>query len=78
VPRDQIVGGGALADAQRYLPAAQVAPSSTLRSALEVIMTSRTSVAVINDDGRFRGTVTLERIRGGLAGDLDGPAERAA
>ncbi len=78
VPRDQVAGGGALADAQRYLPAAQVAPSSTLRSALEVIMTSRTSVAVINDDGRFRGTVTLERIRGGLAGDLDGPAERAA
>jgi osmoprotectant transport system ATP-binding protein len=78
VPRDQIVAGGALADAERHVPAAQVAPSSTLRSALEVIMTSRTSVAVINDGGRFRGTVTLERIRAGLAGDLAGPTEHAA
>jgi len=78
VPRQQLVSGRALADAERHLPAAQVEPSSTLRSALEIIMTSRTSVAVINDAGRFRGTVTLERIRSGLAGVLDGPAERAA
>jgi hypothetical protein len=42
-------------------------------------MTSRTSVAVIQDGGRFCGTVTLERIRSGLAGELDGePAEHAA
>jgi len=46
-----------------------------LRAALEVIMTSRTSVAVINADGRFKGVVTLEQIRSGLAGD---PAEHAA
>jgi len=78
VPRDQLVVDADLRQVERYVPAAQVAPSSTLRSALEVIMTSRTSVAVINDDGRFRGTVTLERIRAGLAGDLDASTEHAA
>ena len=78
VPRDALVPGADLASLERFLPAAQVEPTSTLRSALEIIMTSRTSVAVINDDGRFRGTVTLERIRAGLAGDFDTPTENAA
>ncbi len=78
VPREQLVVGTELRQIERFLPAAQVAPSSTLRSALEIIMTSRTSVAVVNDAGRFRGTVTLERIRAGLAGDLDAPTEHAA
>jgi osmoprotectant transport system ATP-binding protein len=50
----------------RSLPAAQVSPTSTLRSAMELIMTSKTSVAVIDDDGRFGGVVTLEQIRAGL------------
>jgi osmoprotectant transport system ATP-binding protein len=79
VPRESLVDGVSLHDVERFLPAAQVTPDSTLRSALEIIMTSRTSVAVIQDGGRFCGTVTLERIRSGLAGELDGePAEHAA
>jgi osmoprotectant transport system ATP-binding protein len=72
---DELGSGRALIDLPRFMPAAQVTPEQTLRAALEVIMTSRTSVAVINHDGRFRGVVTLEQIRAGLAGDL---AEHAA
>ena len=49
-------------------PAAVVHPSSTLREALDVILTARTSTAVVvGDDDRFAGTVTLEAIRTGLA-----------
>jgi hypothetical protein len=33
---------------------------------MEIIMTSRTSVAVVDDDGRFGGVITLEQIRAGL------------
>ena len=56
-----------LAELPRARPAAQVRPSSTLREAMEIIMTSSTSVAVIDDDGRFGGVVTLEQIRAYLA-----------
>ncbi len=56
-----------LAALTRSRPAAQVMPDSTLREAMEIIMTSRTSVAVIDDDGRFGGVVTLEQIRAALA-----------
>jgi osmoprotectant transport system ATP-binding protein len=61
---------GALAEATRYPPAGRVTPQSTLRNALEVIMNSNTSVAVIDDSGRFGGVVTLEAIRAelGLSG----------
>jgi osmoprotectant transport system ATP-binding protein len=55
-----------LTDAPRSLPAAQVGRDSTLRRAMEIIMTSRTSVAVVDDDGRFGGVITLEQIRAGL------------
>jgi osmoprotectant transport system ATP-binding protein len=58
---------GALAMAPRAQPAAQVMPESTLREAMEIIMTSSTSVAVIDDGGRFGGVVTLEQIREALA-----------
>jgi osmoprotectant transport system ATP-binding protein len=57
-----------LVDVDRQLPAAQVEPSSTLRAAMELIMVSNTSVAVINDRGKFGGVVTLEGIRQGLSG----------
>jgi osmoprotectant transport system ATP-binding protein len=60
--------GLALSDVERQLPAAQVEPSSTLRTAMEFIMVSNTSVAVINDGGKFGGVVTLEGIRQGLSG----------
>ena len=61
--------GGTLADAARELPAAQVDSTSTLRSAMELIMVSNTSVAVVDDNGRFGGVVTLEDIRRSLAVD---------
>ncbi len=61
--------GNVLADVARELPAAQVASSSTLRTAMELIMVSNTSVAVIDDNGRFGGVVTLEDIRRSLAVD---------
>ena len=57
-----------LAGLPRSRPAAHVAASSTLLAAMEIIMTSDTSVAVVDDDGRFGGVVTLERIRAALAG----------
>jgi hypothetical protein len=34
---------------------------------MEIIMTSDTSVAVVDDGGKFGGVVTLERIRSALA-----------
>lgn len=55
-----------LTDAPRSLPAAQVSRDATLRRAMEIIMTSRTSVAVVDDRGRFGGVITLEQIRAGL------------
>jgi osmoprotectant transport system ATP-binding protein len=64
-----------LAARPRARPAAQVMPQSTLREAMEIIMTSSTAVAVIDDGGRFGGVVTLEQIRAALA---DGVAERVA
>jgi osmoprotectant transport system ATP-binding protein len=49
-------------------PAARVRVESTLREALEVILTQRTPTAVVeDDDGAFRGLVELEAIRQGLA-----------
>lgn len=73
----EVRDGVHLDDLHRFLPAAQVEPSSTLRNAMEVIMNSRTSVAVINDGGRFCGVVTLERIRAGLDSDLSATPEPA-
>ena len=55
-----------LESAPRSVPAAQLQPDSTLRNAMQVIMTSHTSVAVIEDGGRFGGVVTLEQIRASL------------
>jgi osmoprotectant transport system ATP-binding protein len=76
---DTITPDARLGDLERFLPAAQVQLTSTLLSALEVIMNSRTSVAVVQDDGRFKGVVTLERIRAGLAAHDDPEhGERAA
>jgi osmoprotectant transport system ATP-binding protein len=63
---NDLEGQSDLAAAPRSIPAAQVQPNSSLRNAMEVIMTSHTSVAVIDDDGRFGGVVTLELIRRGL------------
>ena len=67
VPRGALESGATLADLPRTVPAAQVAATSTLRTAMEIIMTSDTSVAVVDDGGKFGGVVTLERIRAALA-----------
>ena len=57
-----------LADLEPVPPAARVRTASTLREALEVILTQQTPTAVVEDvDGRFRGLVELEAIRQGLA-----------
>jgi osmoprotectant transport system ATP-binding protein len=61
-----IPADGSLESAPLAMPAAQVQPASTLRSAMQIIMTSHTSVAVIEDGGKFGGVVTLELIRSGL------------
>ncbi len=65
--------GTRLADLPRERPAAQLASDSSLREAMEIIMTSSTSVAVIDDDGRFGGVVTLEGIRAYLAEGVPEP-----
>ena len=70
-----VAPGASLADLPCAPPAAQLRPESTLYAAMEIIMTSDTSAAVIDDDGRFGGVVTLEQIRAYLA---EGVPERVA
>ena len=65
--RSTLATGARLADMTLLVPAAQVDPSSTLRAAMELIMVSNSSVAVIDDNGAFGGVVTLEDIRRSLA-----------
>ena len=65
--RSTMAAGRPLAEVPLRPPVAQVAPSSTLRAAMELIMVSNSSVAVIDDGGRFGGVVTLEDIRRSLA-----------
>jgi osmoprotectant transport system ATP-binding protein len=65
--RSAFAAGRGLGTVTLHLPAAQVQPSSTLRAAMEQIMVSNSSVAVIDDAGRFGGVVTLEDIRRHLA-----------
>ena len=67
VHRSQLDRTRPLDEAPLVLPAAQVAPTSSLHHAVEVIMASDTSVAVIDDGGRFGGVATLEHIRKGLS-----------
>ena len=59
--------GAKLSDQHRDAAIAQVTPTDSLRSAMDMIMVSNTSVAVINDDGRFGGVITLEDLRRTLA-----------
>jgi osmoprotectant transport system ATP-binding protein len=61
--------GTPLAGVERFPPSAQVEPTSTLRAAMELIMSSNSSVAVIHDAGSFGGVVTLEDIRRALSSD---------
>jgi osmoprotectant transport system ATP-binding protein len=73
---DQLDAVGSVGQLALAVPAAQLTPDSTLRNALELIMASNTSVAVIDDGGRFGGVVTLENIREGLAAPVDPVARR--
>ncbi len=62
------VNGNGVAGLDPEPPAAVIRCDSNLREALEVILTSRSSVAVVVDaDGGYDGTVNLESIRSGLA-----------
>jgi CBS domain containing-hemolysin-like protein len=68
VPADEVRANGSLRNLRPEAPAAVVRTDSTLREALEVILTSSSSTAVVVDgDGAFEGTVSLESIREGLA-----------
>ena len=67
VARDDLDGQRLMGDQALQPPAAQVSADSSLREALEAILNSRTSRAVVSDDaGCFVGVVSLEEIREGL------------
>ena len=68
---DALDGGRPLRSMPAELPAALLVPESTLRTAMDLIMATNTSVAVIDDGGRFGGVVTLEQIREGLRVPVD-------
>ena len=64
----EVAEATSLGDLSPAPPAARVRAESTLREALEVILTQRTPTAVVEDaEGRFQGLVELEAIRQGLA-----------
>jgi len=68
VDAEALAGAPTVDDLDPVPPAAKVSADSSLREALEVILTSRSAAAVVEDaDGRFRGLVELEAIRRGLA-----------
>ena len=62
-----LAGEGSVTEQGLEAPAALLAPRSTLRAAMDRIMTARTATAVVVDQGRFLGIVTLEDIRRALA-----------
>jgi len=67
VAQDDLDPGLPMGDQKLAPPAAQVEAGSSLREALEVILNSQTSRAVVSDgNGRFAGVVSLEEIREGL------------
>jgi osmoprotectant transport system ATP-binding protein len=69
VSADDLAGVTSLDDLEPTPPAARVDPDSSLREALEIILTSHSAAAVVEDGGgRFSGLVELEAIRRGLAG----------
>ncbi|MGK2947459.1 MAG: ABC transporter ATP-binding protein [Acidimicrobiales bacterium] len=68
VTAEEVASGASLADLHPVPPAARVQTDSTLRQVLEVILTSRSAAAVVEDaQGGFSGIVELEAIRRGLA-----------
>jgi osmoprotectant transport system ATP-binding protein len=64
IEADDLDGATDLADVQLRRTEAVVGPDSTLRQALEVILNSRSEVAIVlEDDHRYLGAVTVETIR---------------
>ncbi|MEO6317994.1 MAG: ATP-binding cassette domain-containing protein [Acidimicrobiales bacterium] len=69
VSADELAAVSSLEDLEPTAPLARVSPESSLREALEIILTSRSAAAVVEDEaGHFSGLVELEAIRRGLAG----------
>ena len=69
ISADPLAAVASLDDLDPAPPLARIRPESSLREALEIILTSRSAAAVVEDDtGRFCGLVELEAIRRGLAG----------
>ncbi len=68
IGREGLRGEGVIGPEDIEPPAASVPPSTTLRTALDRIITAHTGVAVVEDDGDFLGIVTLDAIRAGLTG----------
>jgi len=66
--QEHLAGEGAVDMRQLEPPAASVSPSSSLRAAMDRIMTARAGVAVVEHEGRFVGVVTLEAVRAALTG----------
>jgi osmoprotectant transport system ATP-binding protein len=68
ISADALACVSSLDDLEPIPPPARVRPDSTLREALEVILTSHSAAAVVEDEGGgFSGLVELEAIRRGLA-----------
>jgi osmoprotectant transport system ATP-binding protein len=69
ISAEDLARARALDDLQPEPALARVDPDSSLREALEIILTSHSAAAVVEDGaGRFSGLVELEAIRRGLAG----------
>jgi len=68
VPAEEVERAASIDQLRPEAAAAEVHATSSLREALEVILTARSSSAVVvRDDGTYGGIVTLEAIREGLA-----------
>ncbi|HMC09495.1 MAG TPA: ABC transporter ATP-binding protein [Actinomycetota bacterium] len=62
VDREALEGRSTVGEAGARPFSAVVSPSSSLREALDAIVTNRTHVAAVVDDGGYRGILTLETL----------------
>ena len=60
-------GKATVGEAEARPFSAAVAPSSSLREALDAIVTSRTRVAAVVDEGRYCGILTLDQVSTGVS-----------
>jgi osmoprotectant transport system ATP-binding protein len=67
VSRRELAGAPTVADAPRQPFHAAVGPGTSVREALDVLLNSRTRVAVVvDDDNRYLGMLTIEQIGEGI------------